>query len=124
MGIGCVYFLFFAGQEGAAIWPNDRVLLRLEKTLRSTDFSKCMFECHDFSGDDLKNMLENGDVEFSRSETTGEHKKYLVLATNSKGDELEMIFSCRGEISHLLSIENVSAKKGDCGCKTGDNEGQ
>lgn len=107
-----VYFLFFKDKD-RSFFPSGIVL----DSLRSKDIiidqrTACMLACYEINEKNLKDLLDDGDVNFSKSSPRQEPKIYLVETDAPNGEELELKFEL-GSQAKLLSVFPL---KENCSC--------
>lgn len=118
-GLGIILVLFFFGNRGDSIkgWlPNERVMKRLRETqLQLPDSLKCRLKCANLDSTSVKNLFEDGNVRFRRSETKQEPKIYRV-DFEQHSSPVQLTFSCDDSTSTLIGIVGVNVAL-RCNCK-------
>lgn len=115
IGILCVYFIFGGGSDNKPWLPNDMVLYRLQESLVIDAQASCLMECHHFTEEDLKKLLESGDVAFDESQTKGDDKTYILRSANSRNEMIRFEFACGRDQAFM---EKATVDGGDrvCDC--------
>ncbi len=116
IGIVSVYFLFFGGPSTRPWTPNDMVLFRLKETLHLDDKANCRMKCVHFGHKDLAVLLEIGNVEFNRSQTEGDLKSYVVLASNKAKRKVRFTFECGPSVASISKVEFAEGAPASCPC--------
>lgn len=123
LGSMLVYQLMIKGtdREFYGSWlPEGRVLKKIRNGLDKQHLQlDCWTKCTDVFNSDIDYLLENGDVDFSKSTTQGSEKAYLVEVELESEEVLQVIF---GMVEEEISIQEItvgskspySAK--DCSC--------
>ena len=80
LGSLLVVFFFYDRLSVLTSWlPNNRVLFRIENTRSgTTDRAKCQMDCFLVDTAMINYALEEGDVQFSMSETHTDPKVYVI----------------------------------------------
>lgn len=110
VGLGIILVFFFFGNRGDSIkgWlPNERVMKRLREThLQLPDSLKCRLQCANLDSASVKNLFEEGNVRFRRSETKQEPKIYRV-DFEQHTPPVQLTFSCDDSTSTIIRIEGL-----------------
>lgn len=120
--IGCVlvYFILLRGKNRTSWLPASRVKEQLIKgNLVFTDHAKCRMICRGISEKEVREILQNGNVNFSESHT---HDKpcpsYAVEGTtSSKRNERIIVASCDTITTTVVTAIDLDLKKDTCDCK-------
>lgn len=123
MGSVMVYQLIIKGtdREFYGSWlPEGRVLKKIRTGLdKQPVLLSCWTKCADIFNSDVDYLLENGDVDFSKSITKGAQKSYYVEADLETGKQLQMEFGLTDDSVSVNFIQVVGAEKrteNDCSC--------
>ncbi|MAZ37006.1 MAG: hypothetical protein CL842_06105 [Crocinitomicaceae bacterium] len=118
-----VYQLLIKGtdREFYGSWlPEGRVLKKIRTGLDKQHLKlDCWTKCASIFNSDIDYLLENGDVNFSRSKTQGSEKSYFVDSELESEQLLEVTFGMVGE---QISIQEITVDKKntfkakDCSC--------
>lgn len=118
-GLGClfVYFTLIKDRDRnySSYFPNGRVLKKIDESLDSTQTKfNCLLACNRLSKTEFYTLLENGEVDFDKSETQAEPKKYLV---NSNLSGLNYLFhvTLKDSIASLDYLYTLDVER-DCVC--------
>lgn len=115
LGSILVVFIFQNKSSSVTGWmPNERILKRLRETnFTISSLARCQMNCLNFPDEVISEVMENGDVDFSSSETKGETKTYLVHL-NSNQTKRSFSFVVSGEETRLEEI--ISPEIQSCSC--------
>lgn len=118
-----VYQLMIKGtdREFYGSWmPEGRVLKKVRTGLDKQHIKlDCWTKCSNIFNSDIDYLLENGDVDFSRSKTQGTEKSYFIECELESGDLLEVTFDL---VDELVKIQEITVNKKssfsskDCTC--------
>lgn len=114
---GCVlvYFMFFKGKD-RGFFPSAIVIDTLKsRELLIEEKAGCRLACYRISEDNLKDLMEDGDVKFSESSPREEPKKYVVEIESPEGDEVKLLFELTGSNAKIISVTPPPGKPG-CTC--------
>lgn len=113
LGLGVILVFFFFGNRSESIkgWlPNERVMKRLRETkLQLADSVQCRLKCFNLDSMSVKNLFEEGNVRFRRSETKQEPKIYRV-DFEQHNPPVQLTFSCDDSTSTVIDVMAVGAK--------------
>lgn len=115
---GCiiVYFLLFRNKD-RSFFPSDIVIDTLKsKELLIEQKTACLLACYQVSKENLKDLMEDGDVNFSESSPRQEPKKYVVEIEAPEGTELKLLFELSDSNAKIISVEPAPGKPG-CTCE-------
>lgn len=109
---GLLSFFIFNGR-GCAWLPGARVLnsIQTSKVIIS-EKDDCLLKCNNISADEIYQLIENGDVDFGKSET--ESKNYLI----SK-DSLTLNIQIVSQDTTAI-INSIQSKSNSCDCNNKD----
>jgi hypothetical protein len=116
MGTFLVIFFFNGRSSALTNWlPNNRVLYRLQVSPSSiSDKAMCQLECLKMDTSAVRVMKENGDVNFSKSNTEGPVMLYYIDHTFDASD-VQMQFEVRDSSNTLVDVKAMnSAVSCDC----------
>ena len=120
--IGCVmvYFMLLRGVNRTYWLPSNRVKEQVDKSsFKFSDHAKCILECKHITEEEVREVLKNGDVNFSESDTRGVPcPSYAIEGTshNKKIRVLVTIFE-RDSTAEITTAINLEAGKDTCRCK-------
>jgi len=97
--------------------PNGRVLgeLRSDTGLIQPGGFWCTMECYGFNSEDYRNLLTDGDVDFSNSDTRVENKKYVISYETEDRGTLRLVFVFDDEVHRLVEVTKVGETI-ECDC--------
>ena len=112
--MGLVFVLLFFNLRGCEWLPDNRVMsaIRSSKIIVSKN-NYCKLRCNDISDRDIFTLINNGDVDFSKSNTKQRKKQYYI--SNS---ELELIF----ELYHIDSTAEIINVQEETNCSCNEND--
>lgn len=105
--IGLLLVFVFFGERSCNDWmPNQRVLLRLSETdLIVTKNARCQLDCYSLDNDDILYALENGKVNFKKSDPQAYPLIYVVESEIEEKDfEVTLTFEARDSTSTLVEV--------------------
>ena len=119
--IGCtmIYFTLIRGKNRSYWLPENRVkeLIKKSKMIYSP-LAKCEMECRSINEKEIKNILENGDVNFKESNTRGTpHPSYIMEGTTSENKKVRIITNTYDSIAEITGINFLNAEKDSCHCE-------
>lgn len=122
LGSVMVYQVLIKGtdREFYGSWlPEGRVLKKIRSALdKQYEKLNCYTSCAGIFNSDIDELLENGDVDFSKSQTTGAQKTYFISNELESGELLEVQFFLVEDSVGLIEVktkgETTIAK--DCNC--------
>lgn len=111
--------MFFFDEDRLATltsWtPNKRVLYTLYHSPSFiSDQAHCQLECLEMDTSAVRMMKEFGDVKFSKSQTKGDVKSYLVEA-DIKTKPVQMTFEVRDSSNTLMEVRLLEGQP-NCDC--------
>lgn len=110
-GIGIVMSVILFGQRGCDWTPANRVLKQIATSqILISDSVKCVMAANNIKEDDIFQMLNNGDVLFSESNTQSSPKDYVIQHPDK---EFKLLFVVRNDSVSVVSGV-PDGKKGDC----------
>jgi hypothetical protein len=111
VGIGFILVFFIFRGKGFSWLPGNRVLISLqESTLFTTPYQDCLMNCYSISKQEVFDLLENGNVNFKKSNTREELKEYLL-----ENDRFSVSFiRLNDTIARLNQIQGSIGKDCDC----------
>ena len=113
IGIIMVYFLFKG--RGMEWTPNNRVLNTISSCkILISDKIKCLINCNEIQIENIFNLLENGDVNFSESQTKKRIKNYII-----EHDKLKVNFSLN-KVDSIAELININTSS-NCNCMDSSN---
>lgn len=126
--IGCVmvYFILLRGRDRSYWLPESRVKEQLQKgKLFFTEHAQCRMKCRNISEDEVKEILQNGNVNFSESHphpsaSSGQAPcpSYAMEGTTSTKRNERIIFSsCDTLTTKVVTVIDLGMKKDSCECK-------
>lgn len=113
-GMGLVLVLLFFNLRGCEWLPGNRVMsaIRSSQIIISSN-NYCKLKCNDISEEDIFTLINNGDVDFTKSNTKERKKQYFISNSN-----IEISFELYA-IDSTAEIINVKEKT-NCSCGKGD----
>ncbi|HEY4798080.1 MAG TPA: DUF4258 domain-containing protein [Bacteroidia bacterium] len=120
--IGCVlvYFILLRGKNRASWLPASRVTEQLCKgKLIFSQHAKCRMACRGISEQEVKEILQNGIVNFSESHTHDKPCPSYAMegTTSSKRNERIIFASCDTLTTTVVTAIDLDLKKDTCNCK-------
>ncbi len=121
--IGCVgvYFMLFRGTDRSYWLPENRVKEQVNKsTFKYSERTKCKMLCKQITEAEVAEVLENGDVNFSESDTRGvPYPSYVIEGTTATNKKLRIVVTIfkRDSIAEITTAINMEAGKDTCNCK-------
>ncbi len=110
---GLLSFFIFNGR-GCAWLPGARVLSSIQTSkVIVSEKDNCILECNNISSDEIYQLIENGDVDFGKSET--ENKNYLI-----SNDSLTLNIQIIAKDTTAI-INNIQSQSNSCDCNSKDN---
>ena len=93
--MGTLLALFFFGQRSCTQWlPNVQVREFLgEPGLMGDDRTRCLMQCGALSMADLRTILEEGDIEYSKSDVRNEQGTGKFYRISQKGQSAEFVIT-------------------------------
>jgi Domain of unknown function (DUF4258) len=88
--------------------PNSRGLNRHPQSMHYSKHAKCRMECRHIDESEIKDILEQGTINYRKSELQGDpcRKKYAVEGLSKDGQKLRVIFApCGNEITVVTCID-------------------
>lgn len=111
VGLGLIASFIIFNNRGCEWMPGNRVMMLIEESLiQVSDFKACQMECYGITKNDVFNLIQNGEVSFSESQTSGDVKDYIV-----SDDEHKMTFQIN-MIDSVASITRFHGFEQECGC--------
>ena len=124
MGSVMVYQLIIKGtdREFYGSWlPEGRVLKKIRTGLdKQPQLLSCWTKCAGIFNSDIDFLLDEGDVDFSKSTTQGGDKSYLVEVQLESKKKIQAEFGLTEDsvFVSFIDIEGQSQKtKKECGCE-------
>lgn len=112
-------FLIFRNREEIKWLPGERVLMVLDSNqLVVTRHGECRMACRGISLEEVKQLIKDGDVNFSKSEPHSEPcKKYAVEGKTKDGQEIRVIFGACARETRVITAIDLNSEKDTCECK-------
>jgi hypothetical protein len=115
LGSVLVYILFFK-DKSRSFFPSAIVLDTLQSSSMEIDKkAECVLSCYHIHASDIKEMLAEGEVNFSESSPREKPKKYVVEVETREGNELKLTFELSPSASRLISVKDPGNKL-SCNC--------
>lgn len=115
LGSVLVYFLFFR-DKSRSFFPSAIVLDTLQsKELTIEKKAECFLSCYRINRSNIKELLAEGEVNFSESSPRETPKKYVVEVETPEGTELKLSFELSVSASRLISV-SAPDNKLPCNC--------
>ena len=120
--IGCVmvYFLLLRGVNRDYWTPNNRVKEQVKKsTFKYSEHAKCMLQCKGISEDEVQEILKNGDVNFTESDTHGVPVPTYAIEGTSHNKKLRVLVTVfeHDSTAEITTAINMEAGTDTCKCK-------
>ncbi|MFN3917203.1 MAG: hypothetical protein ACK4K0_05630 [Flavobacteriales bacterium] len=111
VGIGFILVFFIFRGKGFSWLPGNRVLISLQESiLYTTPYQDCLMNCYSITKQEVFDLLENGNVNFKKSNTREEFKEYLL-----ENDRFSISFIRLNDTVARLNQVQGSIRK-DCDC--------
>lgn len=109
--MGVLLSLFIFNGRGCGWLPGNRVLetIRTSKIVTS-EHDKCLIDCNGISANAIYELIENGDVNFSESDT--KNKNYKI-----SNDSLTLNFKLNLKDSLAITVINNIPQNNKCNCE-------
>ena len=126
IGSVLVYFILFRGRNHTYWFPENRVKEQLIKgRLFFTEHARCRMQCRGISEEEVKEILYNGNVNFSESHphpssSSGQAlcPTYAMEGTTADKQTVRIIFaSCDTLTTKVITAINLGMEKDTCDCK-------
>ena len=114
-GMGLVFVLLFFNLRGCEWLPDNRVISAIKSSqIIITNNNNCKLDCNKITPKDIFLLIDNGDVDFSKSNTKARKKQYFISDNN-----LELTFELY-PFDSTAEIININEKI-DCSCNNNDS---
>ncbi len=92
-------------------------LLDHPRTINYTKHAKCRMECRDFTKQEVEEILENGKINFSKSnDRPGDCPTYALEGITSDGQHARMVFAlCSQTTAKVITVIDLDTDH-DCNC--------
>ena len=120
IGAVLVYFLLFKGKDRTFWLPGNRVKEQVDKsTFRFSEHAKCILECKNITEEEVREVLKNGDVNFSESDTHGVPCPSYAIEGTSHNKKLRVLLTVfeRDSTAEITTAINLESGKDSCKCK-------
>lgn len=77
--------------------------------------AECLLSCYHITNENIKELLDDGDVIFSESSPRELPKKYVVEIETKEGEELKLIFELSILNAKIISVD--APGMADCNCE-------
>ncbi len=116
LGSVMVMFFFDDRLDSLTDWmPNNRVLYRLRVSPSSiSNQAMCQLKCYKLDTAAVRIIKEEGDVDFTNSQTKSDIKVYLIDGEVSS-ENVQMTFEVRDSSNTLIGV-NLPDKRTTCDC--------
>lgn len=111
--IGVLLSLFFFSGRGCGKWlPGNRIMQEINAQVvhRSSNFD-CQMSCYGFTDQDFSNALLENEVEFPKSETRANPRKYYL-----SGEQFDALVFMTDSGALFSTLFPVSMEEKECGC--------
>ena len=121
--IGCVlvYFVLLRGRNRSYWFPKNRVKEQVHKsTFVFSEHAKCILLCKNISTEEVSEILQNGEVNFSESDTHGVTcPSYALEGKTLNNKYLRVIVTIfeKDSTAEITTAVNLEVKKDTCKCK-------
>ncbi len=110
-GLGIILVIFLFKGRGLEWLPSNRVLYAInESTIFISKYNNCLLKCKGINKDEIFNLLENGEVNFSNSKTKDPIKNYVIEHLDLK---LTFSLDLKDSVSELINLTSINS----CDCK-------
>ena len=120
IGAVLVYFLLFRGKDRTFWLPGNRVKEQVDKsTFSFSEHAKCILECKNITEEEVREVLKNGDVNFSESDTHGVPCPSYAIEGISHNKKLRILLTVfeRDSTAEITTAINLESGKDSCKCK-------
>ncbi|MCB0760302.1 MAG: DUF4258 domain-containing protein [Flavobacteriales bacterium] len=95
--------MFFGGRDWLSWLPGPQVKRQLTEAFQNpTSEMQKELDCSGFTAEIIQSILKDGDVDFRRSDTRSEPRKYWLGFETEEGEHLEMQFRIVGETAEIM----------------------
>ena len=112
--------MLFRGKEDRTYWlPENRVKEQVSKsTFKYSGHAKCILQCKGISEEEVQEVLKNGDVNFSESDTRGVAVPTYAIEGTSHNKKLRVLVTIfeRDSTAEITTAMNLDAGKDTCRC--------
>ena len=119
--IGCVvvYFSLFRGKDRTYWLPSNRVREKLmQKKLFFPENTLCKMKCRGIEEQEVKDILKNGDINFSESDVhDAPCPSYALEGIGTKNKKVRVVFTSFDSITQVSTAINLLESNDSCGCK-------
>lgn len=121
--IGCVlvYFMLFRGTNRSYWLPANRVREQVNKSqFRYSERAECKMKCRQITRTEVEEILKNGEVNFSESDTRGAVvPSYAIEGKTSANKNLRVLITIfeQDSVAEITTIVNLSGNHDTCNCK-------
>jgi hypothetical protein len=115
-----VYLLLLRGVNRTYWLPNNRVKEQVNRsTFKYSEHVKCILHCKGISQEEVQDVLKNGDVNFSESDTHGVPCPSYAIEGTSHDKKLRVLVTVfeRDSTAEITTAINLEAGKDTCRCK-------
>jgi hypothetical protein len=118
MGCMVVYFLLIRGKDFGFWLPDRRIHEQLQShSLVYTHHAECRMKCRQISENEVKQILQNGEVNFRKSNTRGKPcPSYALEGKTSDGQHVRIVFAACDSITKVITAIDLYAKNDTCQC--------
>ena len=114
--IGCVgvYLMLFRGTDRTYWLPNNRVKEQVNKsTFSFSEHAKCIMDCKQITEEEVREVLKNGDVNFSESDTRGVPCPSYAIEGTSHNKRLRVLLTVfeRDSTAEITTAINMETGK-------------
>jgi len=113
--------MLFRGTDRSYWLPENRVKEQVNKsTFKYSEHAKCEMLCKQITEAEVAEVLKNGDVNFSESDTRGVPcPSYVIEGTTATNKKLRIVVTIfkRDSIAEITTAINMEAGKDTCNCK-------
>ncbi len=120
--IGCVivYFTLLRGVNRTYWLPANRVKEQVDKsTFKFSEHAKCILACKQITEEEVRDVLKNGEVNFSESDTRGVPCPSYAIEGSSHNKKLRVLLTVfeRDSTAEITTAMNMEAGKDTCKCR-------
>jgi Domain of unknown function (DUF4258) len=117
---GCmvVYFSLIRGNNRTYWLPGNRVKdLILKSEIIFSAHAKCMMKCRNISPQDVKEIIQNGQVNFSESNVRNTAcPSYAIDGSVSENKKIRIIVTTIDSVAEIETAFDFVLKKDSCSC--------
>ena len=116
--LGSIIMYFFVLKDrNIYVGPESIILTKIkEAKLQVSDHAKCRLECQGISGQDIKDLVDHGDVDFGASDVHGKPcKSYIINNEKKEGKAVQATFQFCDTVIILHDV--MARENAACNCQ-------